>query len=229
MVVVQLYRDTEINTSISNNPCNKCEKCPPPPTCVDELTTDVCASKKTNGYCKSTSLSNNQCKKTCDKCETPSPCTAAKEQCSVCNSIITYIKNNFSSEYTTFKKEYNTVYSTESNAIESLLVAQNNKKTEIRQVKNTIAQLKSRLDLKSKVLAAYPSKIETLMENLNSNISRNKLSSVDKVNIGLPYLPPFFSLLTNQYIIGVSALTIILLIFLIIYAFTDLLGKKPLS
>ena len=188
MVVVKLFRDTEINVSSGNNPFNRCTKCLPAET----------------------------------------SCSASKEHCSLCNNIIKYIKDTFSSDYAKFKENYDITYATESNTIDSLLVAQNKKKTEIRQLKNTIAQLKSRLDLKSKVLAAYPLKIETLMENLNSNISRNKLSSVDKVNVGLPYLP-FFSLPTNQYIIGVSVLTILLLIVLLIYAFTDLFGKKPLS
>jgi hypothetical protein len=152
-------------------------------------------------------------------------CTAAEEYCTVCQSIATFLKTHLSQSYVTHQTQYTTYYNQQKQLLSKLINEQNRLKSFIQRTKNGIIQYKTRLNLKSNVLASYPQKIETLLQDLTSNVSRNRDSQQNTVTIGLPYLP-FFNMPINLYIIAVGILVVGLIMLLLIYAFTDLLGEQ---
>ena len=159
--------------------------------------------------------------------------TAAQQKCDLCKTIKGYISNrdikaSLESHADGIDKPEIIIQNHE-REIKSELVRMNKIKANITDKKTKIAALKKRIELKHSILAAYPSKIRSTMGDLNSNIAQTKLNSKDKVAIGVPFLPTFFHVTKNKYVITFMALSILVLALILVLVFSDLLGDRMIG
>ena len=152
--------------------------------------------------------------------------TAAQQKCEVCKNIKSHVSNvapSITANCFASIQAHRTFISAHELEIKAELVRLNKIKSSITSKKNQIAALKTRIELKHSILSAYPGKIKTTMGDLNSSIAQAKLNSKDTVDIGLPFLPAFFAVTTQRYVvtcIGVSLLVVILIVVLCVSGFS---------
>jgi hypothetical protein len=169
-------------------------------------------------------------------------CSAAQERCQICRAVVADVRAmnepagtltdpaaalDFLDNVDALQGQlgsYGLLYSTQLSAVNGDIVALNKTKAAVAKNKTETGERKSRIELKRSIFEAYPVKIKSIMHDLNSNIAQTQLSTKDKVAIGVPFLPTFFSLRTHHYVVSLGCLTVLILALVVVMCFTSLLG-----
>lgn len=84
-----------------------------------------------------------------------------------------------------------------------------------------IRALKEKIHVATEVLHTATGKLSNLSSSFNTLEQQNGLQYQDKVQVGIPYLPPFFTLSNRNYVIMMVCINVLLLIGIIVYAFRN--------
>lgn len=82
-----------------------------------------------------------------------------------------------------------------------------------------IQQLQKKIRLAHDLLNAQATKLKTFGESLNSLQAQYKERGVDRVVIGIPYFPPFFTMSSRNFLIMMICLMLILIVVIFVYGF----------
>ena len=82
-----------------------------------------------------------------------------------------------------------------------------------------IRALKDKVRVATEVLHEATGKLRGMGTSFNTLEQQNGLQYKDRVPVGLPYLPPFFTLSNRNYVIMMVCINVLLLVGIIVYAF----------
>ena len=82
-----------------------------------------------------------------------------------------------------------------------------------------IRALKDKVRVATEVLHGATGKLRGMGTSFNTLEQQNGLQYKDRVSVGLPYLPPFFTLSNRNFVIMMVCINVLLLVGIIVYAF----------
>jgi len=118
------------------------------------------------------------------------------------------LNNAYNSKRNTYAKELETQLS--NITTQQTIFADNTKQ---------IQQMQKKIRLAHDLLNAQASKLQSFGESLNSLQAQYKQRGKSRVTIGLPYLPPFFTMSSRNFLLMMIFLKLILLVVIFVYAF----------
>lgn len=166
-----------------------------------------------------------------------------KPQCRLCTSVSNVVLNSRQSLRNVLLEgstKYRQTKRQGLNDINKSIDALHEKRALFEAQAHKIRALKQKIHVATEVLHTATGKLSHLGSSFNTLDQQNGLQYKDTVQVGIPYLPPFFTLSNRNYVIMMVCINILLLIAIIVYAFmnrvrTDFdvvstdLNKKPVE
>ena len=115
-------------------------------------------------------------------------------------------------KYELSKKEDN-------DAIASAIKRLELKRVNFQEQSQKIQALKNKIRVGQELLHAAADKLRNMGESFNTLRQQNGLQYEDRVPVGIPYLPPFFTLSNRNYVIMMVCINLLMLIGILVYAF----------
>ena len=199
--IIHIYRDVEFNYNTNDNKfdfSSLCEcACGNKDNCqgLDAIRYDYCQSTNEEQckLCTSLTLDLNKLEKN--------------------NNLLTVLKNG--------KTQYTSVKNNGLQGISEGIAVLTKKRALFEAQAEKIRALKQKIHVATEVLHTATGKLSHLSSSFNTLEQQNGLQYQDKVQVGIPYLPPFFTLSNRNYVIMMVCINVLLLIAIIVYAFMN--------
>lgn len=199
-----------------------------------------CASHKNNGGCGAKNPAQNawqrRCPKSCDvlsepkynKPENSHPClicrdiTKAISQMLTRNDVNQLFLQRDSSAFQSFQAGVNVYKEAKAKSdasIRQAIAALEQKRAHFEAQAAKIRALKDKVRVATEVLHSATGKLSGMGTSFNTLEQQNSLQYKDRVPVGIPYLPPFFTLSNRNFVVMMVCINVLLLVGIIVYAF----------
>ena len=149
-------------------------------------------------------------------------------QCLLCEGIVHVLKQqiqtlngNISSVLEKGKNTYEKTKKRGLTSIQNGIDALTQKRALFEAQAQKIRALKQKIHVATEVLHTATGKLSHLSSSFNTLEQQNGLQYQDTVQVGIPYLPPFFTLSNRNYVIMMVCINVLLLIAIVVYAFMN--------
>lgn len=147
-------------------------------------------------------------------------------QCKLCNGVVNalkqkFIESNVLSKLNEGKKKYKDLEQEGLSDIKKSIDTLHQKRALFEAQAHKIRALKQKIHVATEVLHTATGKLSHLSSSFNTLEQQNGLQYQDKVQVGIPYLPPFFTLSNRNYVIMMVCINVLLLIAIVVYAFMN--------
>lgn len=164
--------------------------------------------------------------------------TGQTHECDVCNGIQTALSNVLTEDKKDFavdflllgqseleqslksgSRHYATTRATGNASIQEAITHLEQKRARFQAQAEKIRALKNKVRVATEVLHSATDKLGGMGASFNTLEQQNGLQYKDRVPVGIPYLPPFFTLSNRNYVIMMVCINVLLLAGIIAYAF----------
>lgn len=147
--------------------------------------------------------------------------------CSVCNDITTVLTHSRKGHDPNFRidalkagvNQYQAAKAKGEASIQEAIDALEQKRAHFETQAAKIRALKDKVRVATEVLHSATGKLGTMGASFNTLEQQNGLQYKDRVPVGIPYLPPFFTLSNRNFVIMMVCINVLLLLGIIVYAF----------
>ena len=150
-----------------------------------------------------------------------------RPMCSVCNDIATVLTHSRKGHDPNFRidalkagvNQYQATKAKGEASIQEAIDALEQKRAHFETQAAKIRALKDKVRVATEVLHNATGKLGTMGASFNTLEQQNGLQYKDRVPVGIPYLPPFFTLSNRNFVIMMVCINVLLLVGIIAYAF----------
>ena len=196
-----------------------------------------CPTHKKNGGCKISSAWRKRCPESCDVLDESDTYNTPgnSHPCMICRDITDAISQMFNQddvnpqflqlEGAAFQSlqdgadAYKKAKAKGEASIQQAIAALEQKRAHFEAQAAKIRALKDKVRVATEVLHEATGKLSGMGTSFNTLEQQNGLQYKDRVPVGIPYLPPFFTLSNRNFVVMMVCINVLLLVGIIVYAF----------